>query len=244
MKYQYIADISKALQKVYWRDNGAVYVTGSEVPDEMVADIAVDVDAVTRLLIQHEWDFRSDNSDRSAAGAKMPPELEQLEMKLDTCRKICSTVATKQTDDAERAAWLKRESFFVWWIHLLVDYYPDARTTVVEREVFKKWKGPSERKTSTAIKKDGGGGGLDKDFAYYVGSNFDVEFVRDSIKKQMDNHSGGVKGGRAAAVVFMDAIEEGMIDANTPMAVFYREFKLSGTCRNFTTQVGKQRKAK
>ena len=32
---------------------------------------------------------------------------------------------------------------------MLVDYYPDARTTVLEREVYKKWKGPSERKTST-----------------------------------------------------------------------------------------------
>lgn len=243
MKYQYITDVSKALQKVYWRHNGTVYVTGAEVPDEMVADIAMDVDAVTRMLIQYEWDFRSDNSDRSASGAKMPPELERLEIQLDTCLRICNTIATKQTDDAERGSWLKRATYFVWWIHMLVDYYPDARTTVVERERYTNWKNP-HRKTSTSTKgKSNQHSRSDRGFDYYVGCNFDTDFVRKSIKERLDDHKNGVKGGIEAARVFLDAIEEGEIIATTMKKAFYKEFNLSGTYKSFTDGILRLKKA-
>ena len=246
MEYQYIADISRALRKVYSRDNGTVFITGAEeedLPVEMIPDIAADVDAAIVILIASELPFLADHALQTFPDTDMVPELVQIEIQLDRCFRICNAIAAMKGDCDERDKWLKRATHFVIWIHKLVDYYPDARTTVLERERYKNWKNPL-RKTPTPTKgKSNQRSRPDRGFDYYVGSNFDADFVRDSIKKRLDDHTGGVKGGIEAARVFLAAIKKGEIIANTPMKVFYKEFNLSGGYKGFTDGVKRLKKA-
>lgn len=124
MKYQYVAEIGKALTTI--KRHFLPADPDESVPAETLNAIAKDVDAVIPLLKQYEWEFVADNSDRAAAGAKMPPELIKLEINLQDCRGLCRRIADEilQDDESGREAWSRRKGFFDWWLRLLWEYYP------------------------------------------------------------------------------------------------------------------------
>lgn len=223
MKYQYVFEINRALSRAFTR---SIQLSVGE-GDVTVEEIASDIDSALGTWRANVNCFRSDNSDRFTAGQPMPPEVKDL---LFFLRQSYDFAKSRAACDAEDSGeWSDRLRGLALAIGVVLSYYPDAENGSTTSTTTK---GKSNQHRSP-----------DKGFDYYVGSNFDADFVRDSIKKRLDDHKGGVKGGIEAARVFLRAIKEGEITANTMKKAFYKEFNLSGTYRTFTDGIKRLERA-